>query len=196
MKVICISGHAQHGKDSTALYLKDCLELDNCRVLITHYGDLLKYICRTFFEWDGVKNEVGRTLLQTVGTEIIRKDRPDYWVDFLADCLDWCQQEWDYVLLPDCRFPNEISKLEMSGFDVTHMRVIRPSFDNGLSKEQRNHPSETAMDNVTPDVYIHNSGDLNDLLVTVAYWVNGSSDSHQLEFIEFFEEIAHKEVIE
>lgn len=182
MKVICISGQAQHGKDTTAVFLKAFLELDGYRVLITHYADLLKYICSTFFGWDGKKDDKGRTLLQKVGTNIIRRDCPDYWVDFLVDCLGWCENEWDYVLIPDCRFPNEIDGLKNANFDVIHMHIVRPDFDNGLSKEQKNHPSERALDDVTPDIYIHNDGSLSDLLVKTYYWVSTASPSHMPEF--------------
>ena len=45
MKVITISGKAQNGKDTTAGLLKAALEADGYKVLITHYADLLKYIC-------------------------------------------------------------------------------------------------------------------------------------------------------
>ena len=43
MKVICISGKAQHGKDTTAGILKDQLESDGYRVLIAHYADSVSY---------------------------------------------------------------------------------------------------------------------------------------------------------
>ena len=48
MKVITISGKAQNGKDTTAGLLKSALEADGYKVLITHYADLLKYICKQF----------------------------------------------------------------------------------------------------------------------------------------------------
>ena len=116
MKVICISGKAGHGKDTAALYLKEQLELGENSVLIAHYGDLVKYVCRTFFDWDGQKNEAGRELLQTIGTDIIRYEDPDYWVRFIADMLGFFEQAWDYVLIPDTRFANEVEYLIESGF--------------------------------------------------------------------------------
>lgn len=55
MKVIAVSGHARHGKDTVARMLQEQLQADGNKVLITHYADLLKYICKTFFMWDGQK---------------------------------------------------------------------------------------------------------------------------------------------
>lgn len=158
MKVICISGKAGHGKDTAANFLKEQLELGENSVLITHYGDLVKYVCRTFLDWDGQKNEAGRELLQTVGTDIIRDEDPDYWVRFVADILRFFPRTWDYVLIPDARFQNEIEYLTKSGFDVAHMRIVRDGHVSDMPEEQQNHISETALDDYLPDIYVHNSG--------------------------------------
>ena len=156
MKIICLSGCAGHGKDTAAQFLKDKLESKEKTVLVTHYADLLKYICKAFFGWNGEKDEAGRTLLQHVGTDIIRLKRPNFWVKFLADLFELFDEQWDFVIIADCRFPNELTYLQDRGFDVIHARVLRQNFDSNLSKEQKKHASETALDDVTPDVWLLN----------------------------------------
>lgn len=156
MKVICISGKARHGKDTAAQYMKKKLELSGKRVLITHYADLLKYICRTFLDWNGVKDEQGRQLLQYVGTNVIRKQMPDYWVNFIIGILEMFYGNWDYVLIPDCRFPNEIERLKEYDFDVVSIKIIRDNFINNLTESQKSHESETALDNFNFDFVVHN----------------------------------------
>lgn len=156
MKVVCISGKARHGKDTAAEYLKKKLELSNHKVLIAHYGDLVKYICKTFFNWNGVKDEKGRELLQYVGTDVVRECNQEYWVDFILGVLDMFYENWDYVLIPDCRFPNEVYRLKEACFDVTTLRVVRDGFVSQLTEEQLLHPSETAMDDFEFDYIIHN----------------------------------------
>ena len=106
MKIITISAKAKNGKDFCASLIKQKLESRGNKVLIAHYADLLKYICKTFFGWDGKKNQEGRTLLQYVGTDVIRQKNPDYWVNFIVSILNLFPNEWDYVLIPDTRFPN------------------------------------------------------------------------------------------
>lgn len=162
-KIICVSGKAQNGKDSSAGILKDILEKCGYRVLITHYGDLVKYVCKTFFDWDGEKDEAGRSLLQFIGTGRVRAKRPNYWVDFVVSIVQMFPDQWDYVIIPDCRFPNEIDCFEEAGFDVTHARVIRAPFVSPLTPEQQMHSSETALDGVRADVYLTNFGSLGDL---------------------------------
>lgn len=163
MKILCISGKARHGKDTVAEIMKQQLTANGYRVLITHYADLLKYICGNFFGWNGRKDECGRQLLQYVGTDKIRKVNPDYWVDFLGNLLEMFHEEWDYVIIPDCRFGNEIYNLRHRGFNAQHIRVFRPDFDNGLTEEQKQHPSETALDDTVADFYIANEGSMWDL---------------------------------
>ena len=87
MKVLCISAKAQHGKDTAAGIIKEYLESKGKRVLITHYADLVKFVCTKFFNWDGQKDEKGRTLLQYVGTDVISSQQPSYWVDFVISIL-------------------------------------------------------------------------------------------------------------
>lgn len=160
MKIITISGKAKHGKDTVGKLLKEQLEEQGNKVLITHFADLLKYMCKMFFDWDGEKNEEGRTKLQYVGTDVIREQCPDYWVDFLMSVFNLFPNEWDYVIIPDSRFPNENDKLK-GEFDVVTIRVERPNFNNELTEEQQNHESETSLDNYIFDYKIINEGNEN-----------------------------------
>lgn len=171
MKVILISGKAQNGKDSTAKSINKILVNDGKRVLITHYGDLLKYICRSYFGWNGKKDEKGRQMLQYVGTDIIRQQNPTLWVDFVVMILKYFPNNWDYVIIPDCRFPNEVTAITENGFDTVHLRVVRRNFESPLTEEQQKHPSETALDNIEPDYYIANNGTLHDLDETIKKWI-------------------------
>ena len=168
MKVICISGKAQHGKDTTAGVLKGFLEDSGAKVVIIHYADLLKFICEKWFGWDGEKDSFGRSLLQRVGTDTIRAKEPNYWVNFVVELLKLFPNEWDYVIIPDCRFPNEINCMK-DNFNTIHLRVFRNNFESPLSAEQQKHISETALDHVTPDLWIENSGDKEDLRANIIY---------------------------
>ena len=153
MKIILIAGKAHHGKDSTANMLKEKLEKQGKTVLIAHYGDLVKYVCKTFFGWNGEKDEQGRTLLQEVGTDKIRAKYPDFWVEFVKDILEIFNDKWDYVIIPDTRFPNEIDVMKNSFNNVTSICVVRTNFISPLTDEQRKHKSETALDNYIFDCY-------------------------------------------
>ena len=75
---ILISGKSGSGKDMFAQFMKEELEKKGKRVLIMHYGDAVKWILRDYFNWDGNKDVVGRTLLQRIGTDVVRAKHPNY----------------------------------------------------------------------------------------------------------------------
>ena len=174
VKIICISGKARAGKDTVARLLKEFLEARQKSVKIVHYGDLVKYVCTNFCGWNGSKEGAGRTMLQTVGTDIVRKNDPNYWIKFIHTGLNisWHFQKLDYLIIADCRFPNEIDYWLEQGFDVIYLHVERPQI-NDLTKSQRNHSSETALDDYTklkPEIIVNNS--VEDLLNQIDYYRN------------------------
>lgn len=166
-KFICISGKAQHGKDTSAGILEQELIHAGKRVLVTHYGDLLKYICKTWFGWNGKKDNSGRTLLQRVGTDVVRMKRPNFWVNFILDVVGMFEDDWDYIIIPDTRFPNELNCIKEHGYPLTHIRVVRSNFESPLSAEQQSHISEIALDKELPDLLLRNDGSLEQLASNV-----------------------------
>lgn len=184
MQIITISGKARHGKDTIARFLKEAIENDGYTVRIIRYGDLLKHVCKSFFGWNGKKDERGRTLLQSVGTDTVRAKDPDYWVRFVLDFLKFYPEKWDYIIIPDCRFPNEVEAPKKYGFDSLHVRVIRSNFASPLTQEQQLHPSETSLDDFPADVYILNEGDLKDLKKKVFHFEASFVSQHQITLEE------------
>jgi hypothetical protein len=132
---------------------------------------LLKYICKQFFGWNGEKDVAGRTLLQYVGTDVVGAQKPGYWANFLADFLKMFEKEWDFVIIPDCRYPIELEMME-DNFETVLLRVERPGFDNGLTDKQKNHPSETAMDDYYYDAILYNDGSLDDFTDKVEWFAD------------------------
>ena len=55
MKVICISAKARHGKDTAAEIMIEYLEMQGKKVLITHFADLLKYLCKSLLLGTAIK---------------------------------------------------------------------------------------------------------------------------------------------
>ena len=161
--IIFISGKAQAGKTTTAYLMQKNIEANGKCAVIINYADLLKYICSAYFYWDGKKNDEGRQLLQEIGTDIVRNNDPDFWVDFVKRFVSVFEGSWDYVIIGDCRFKNEISWAKEPGVGGIHLRVVRPGYDNGLTDEQKRHISETDLDDVDPDYLLINDGSVIDL---------------------------------
>lgn len=79
-----------------------------------------------------------RELLQFIGTDIIRKYRPNWHVDKMVEAIN--NAETDLVCVDDIRFPNERKAVEELGGTVFF--VIRPD----LTVDVSNHESEISLE--------------------------------------------------
>jgi dephospho-CoA kinase len=168
---ILISGKAGSGKDTVAQFMKEELEKHGKKVLIIKYGDAVKWVLRDYFNWDGQKDIVGRTLLQRIGTDVVRAKHPNYWTAIVVGLLQCFEpyNDFDIALVPDARFPNEVDIALQELQNCVSVRVERRNEDGSewintaLTEEQRQHPSETSLDHYAFDYVIHNDEGLDTL---------------------------------
>ena len=171
-KIVLISGHARSGKDYIAKKLKNYIINEQHKTcLIVHYADALKDFLRINFNYKDIKDQHERKMLQTVGTDIGRKNYEDTWVDIVIALIKGVGCEYDYILIPDARFPNEIQKIENTfGKDkIKTIRVSRAGEKSDLTDKQKHHQSETALDNWKFDIIVYNSEDDDDTAIPVLY---------------------------
>lgn len=170
-RIFLISGYAQSGKDSAADILQLLLTKEsNKKVLILHYADYLKFIASTYMGWDGEKDEKGRTLLQTLGTDKVRiaLHQPLFWAEKVCDIIEILYDDFDYFIVPDCRYQNEIHyPMAIFPNKITTIRIGREFYDNNLTIEQKNHISETELSNYPHDYYIWSISGLDNLKISV-----------------------------
>lgn len=168
---ILISGKAGSGKDTIAQFMKEELEKHGKKVLIIKYGDAVKWVLRDYFNWDGKKDIVGRTLLQYIGTDVVRAVHPNFWTGIVVGLLQAFEPhgDFDIALVPDARFPNEVDIALQNLQNCVAVRVNRRNPDGSewvnpaLTEDQRNHPSETSLDHYAFDFVIHNDEGLDTL---------------------------------
>ena len=153
MKIILISGKAEAGKTTAANIIKCYLCGIGKRAAIVPYGQYVKDTAKMIFGWNGQKDENGRQLLQWWGTDVVRKKSENFWVNTVMRLADVLDGEIDYLIIDDCRFPNEV-ELWKDEYGYLTLRIERPGHENALNDEQRKHPSETALDDYEFDVTI------------------------------------------
>lgn len=165
MKIIMIAGKAQSGKDSCSEILyKEIEKNSNDKVLIIRFADLIKFYLREYFDWDGVKDEHGRELLQYVGTDIVRAKKKSYWADRVADFIELFCEYFDYVLIPDTRFINEINTILMRfpQYNVYTLYISREKNNSNLTDKQLMHESENSLGKEDCDFFIENNSSYED----------------------------------
>lgn len=145
MKIILFSGKAESGKSTAAKQLKKFLDKTSIRSAIIPCGHYVKDTASLVFDWDGKKDKAGRSVLQYVG-DIVRAEDPLFWVDTVMRLAKVLNRTLDCIIIDDCRYPNEhISWIE-KGYETMIIRIERPGHLNELTELQRNHSSETIMD--------------------------------------------------
>jgi len=171
-QIFLISGKARAGKDSTADIMMEQLKGKSIKLA---FADYLKLICSKYFEWDGKKDEKGRSTLQFVGTELIRDKLgwQNFHVDRVCQDIKIAEEEYDYFFVPDTRRKNEIYISQGMFPDlVTTIRIHRKNFTSPLTKKQLLHISETDLDNFKFDYNIESENGLGNLEKQVIKLVN------------------------
>ncbi len=81
------------------------------------------------------------------------------------------KNRFDYYLISDVRFENEIDVLKNAGFNVITLRVERIGYKSELNEKQQKHASETSLDNYNFDYYIKTGEGLDKLRIEVEKFI-------------------------
>ena len=143
-KIIILSGKARAGKDTTTNFLK---EIYKDKMINLQYGSYIKEYAKKISNWDGNEETKPRELLQQLGTDIIRKQIDNrFFIKKMIDDIKVYSFFFDIIVISDARFKIEIDDIKQNFNDVISINVSRPNFDNGLTEEQKRHPSEVDLD--------------------------------------------------
>jgi hypothetical protein len=147
--IIGLSGKMRAGKNTTYMLSKLLLD-ENEEGVVQRVGfaDALKEMARRDYNWNGLKDERGRKLLQDLGLSM-RKVTPTYWVDRAVDRIHDIDNtgKAKIIFVTDVRFTNEAEAIMAMGGVL--WRIVRPSVT--ISDQ---HISETALDDYMFDVTI------------------------------------------
>ena len=161
--IIILSGKARAGKDTTANFIKEIYK--DKKVLNLQYSSYIKEYAKKISNWDGSEETKPRELLQKLGTDIIRnKLGSDFFVEKLIQDIKVYSFFFDVITISDARFKIEIDIPKSIFENVKAIRIERPNFDNGLTEEQKKHPTEIDLDDYNNyDYKIINDGSLDEL---------------------------------
>ena len=92
--------------------------------------------------------------MQFLGVDKLRTKDPNFLVDTVIRFVQIFEDDYDYVLIGDCRFESEIKRWKDENYRVFSVHVKRPGFINDLNEKQRTHLSETSLDNFVFGAYL------------------------------------------
>lgn len=158
--IYLVSGKARHGKDTFSNYLKEAYEKNGKKVIITQLSKYIKYYAREMTGWNLTEEDKPRSLLQMLGTNIIRErlGMEDLFINRMKDDIKIFSCFYDAIIISDVRLKLEIEELKKEYKEAISVNVFRPNFDNGLTEEQKNHKTEIDLDDYNKfDVRIINT---------------------------------------
>lgn len=148
MKVYMISGKARNGKDTLAGFMKKYFDENGKKACIMHIGNYIKHFAIDYFGWDGSDDTKPRTLLQQLGTEIIREkmNKPLFFTTRLVEDMEVLSNFYDVIIVADVRLPIEFDEIGKVYPDMVKMHITRPELVSNLSATEQKHITETALD--------------------------------------------------
>lgn len=164
MKIILLGGKANSGKDSTAEYIDEYYRsrgLDVVNIQIAYY---MKMYAKQIAHWDGDNETKPRQLLQDLGTELIRKQIDQYFfIKRIFQDIDIYSRYFDVITISDGRLPEEFASIKVAYPETVTVHVTRPNYNSHLTKKQKEHVTESLVDDIEYDYDIVNDGTLDDL---------------------------------
>ena len=147
-KIYVVGGKAKHGKDTFSAFLKEVYENHNKKVIVTQLSKYIKYYAREMTGWDLSEETKPREFLQQLGTTVIRQKlkKDDLFINRMIDDIEIFSYFYDAIIISDVRLKKEIIDLKKAYPNIISIHIDRPNFDNGLTEEQKKHPTEIDLD--------------------------------------------------
>ena len=164
-KIFIITGKANSGKDTTAEFINNYVKLKGLKVVNLQLSSYIKMYAKEISGWDGNEDSKPRSLLQTLGTDIIRKQIDEMlFINRIIQDIMVYSYYFDVITISDGRLPIEIDSIKHTFSNVYSVNVIRPNYENNLDSKERKHLTEIALDSYNNyDFKLINDGTLNDL---------------------------------
>ena len=169
MKIILLGGRANSGKDTTADIIRDIYKekgLKTVNIQITYY---IKMYAKQITNWDGNNDTKPRTLLQELGTEVIRNTIDEnFFIRRIIEDIEVYSRYFDVITVSDCRLPKEFDSIKNKYKNTICIHITRPNYKTHLSKSQQNHITETLVDSYEGyDYELINDSSIEDLKLKI-----------------------------
>lgn len=152
-KIFILSGKAKSGKNYVADIISDYYK-NSIQISYAYY---LKQYVKKISNWDGLEETKPRTLLQSLGIDLIKKIDKELLIRRVMEDIKVYSYFFDVIIVTDARLKEEII-IPKNLFNCITIRINGK--DNDLTLEQKNHITETDLDNYKFD-YVINNVDIN-----------------------------------
>lgn len=152
-KIFVLSGKAKSGKDLIAD--KISLYYKNKKCIQISYAYYLKQYIKKIMNISFDESNKPRTLLQEFGIDLIKKIDPLFLVKRLIEDIKVYSYFYDVIIVTDARLKEEITELKKL-FKIITIRVNTNYSDSKMSIKEKNHITETDLDDYKEFDYVIN----------------------------------------
>lgn len=164
-KIIILAGKARAGKDTFASFIKDYAQKNNLKYANLQFSYYIKMYAKILSDWDGSEETKPRTLLQQLGTEVIRYQIDnEFFIKRIIDDIKVLSYFCDIITISDARLPEELDLVTKAYDNSVKIKIERPSLESELTSKEQHHATEIGLNNYTNyDYIIQNDGSIEDL---------------------------------
>ena len=161
-KIFLISGKARSGKGEISAIIENYYKEKKCITISFAY--YLKDYIKRITNWDGSENTKPRDFLQQLGIELIKnKIDNKLLINRILQDIEVFSYFYDIIIISDARLIDEIETIKEKYKNSIVIRVNRDE-DNDLTNIQKNHITETNLDNYNNFDYIVSNDSYNNLI--------------------------------
>lgn len=163
--IFIVAGKANAGKDTTCELINSYIKRKGLKSINLQFSSYIKTYAKNITNWSGSEDDKPRSLLQMLGTEIIRNQIDQkFFIKRIIDDIKVYSYYFDVITISDARFPDEITDIVNSFDKVCKIYIKRPDFVNKLNESEKMHSTELALDNYNEfDYFIVNDGSIDEL---------------------------------
>ena len=164
-KIFIVSGKANAGKDTTCDLINNYIKLKGLKSVNLQFSSYIKMYAKTISGWNGDEDTKPRTLLQELGTDIIRKNIDNlFFIKRIIGDIKVYSYYCDVITISATRMPEEIESIYNNFKNVIRINIKRPNFESKLNSKEKMHITETALDGYgSYDYILENDGTIEDL---------------------------------
>lgn len=165
LKIYIIGGRARSGKNTFGEYLREELKEYGYKPCVMHITRPLYEYARCYFEWDGNNRDKPREFLQKMGIDIIQNKlgKKDFLLNRLYEDIEILSSFFDTFIITDARLIHEFESIKKHYDNVVTIKLERDNYDDGLTKDEREHITEKEITSYKDFDYIINNTSLDDL---------------------------------
>ena len=145
--IFIISGKAKAGKDTTANFIKEYGANNNLKTINLQFSSYIKMYAKEITNWTGEENNKPRKLLQDLGENIRTYIDRYFFINRITQDILVYSNYFDIITISDARLPEELDKIKKYFPNAIKIHIVRHNFNPYKNEQEKNHPTELALDN-------------------------------------------------